>query len=193
LPQLVESAILEHFISVVSSRCPCLKGSRFFLSQVIFSWLLFGFWSLAWVLLSFLLFFTFLWIGYLCVLSMHSSRGRLRTRVSEDRWLAESSAGRMVARKARQSHRSEPMQGSGSQPKSAHGVCCGSPQKHRVTWLSYKTKTGDSVGGDRIRARQEASMPADAWRDRRACVGMTQTAAMAWSCDEEECCMTYFP
>jgi hypothetical protein len=25
------------------------------------------------------LFFSFLWIGYLCVLSMHSSRGRLRT------------------------------------------------------------------------------------------------------------------
>jgi hypothetical protein len=37
--------------------------------------------------LSFLFFFSFLWIGYLCVLSMHSSRGRLRTGASEDRWM----------------------------------------------------------------------------------------------------------
>jgi hypothetical protein len=35
----------------------------------------------------FLFFFSFLWIGYLCVLSMHSSRGRLRTRASVDRWM----------------------------------------------------------------------------------------------------------
>jgi hypothetical protein len=35
----------------------------------------------------FLFFFSFLWIGYLCVLSMHSSRGRLRTGASEDRWM----------------------------------------------------------------------------------------------------------
>jgi hypothetical protein len=27
---LEESAILNHFISVVSSRCPCLRGPRFF-------------------------------------------------------------------------------------------------------------------------------------------------------------------
>jgi hypothetical protein len=27
---LEESTILEHFISVVSSRCPCLRGPRFF-------------------------------------------------------------------------------------------------------------------------------------------------------------------
>jgi hypothetical protein len=33
------------------------------------------------------LFFSFLWIGYLCVLLIHSSRGRLRTRASEDRWM----------------------------------------------------------------------------------------------------------
>jgi hypothetical protein len=32
------------------------------------------------------------------------------------RWLARSSAGRMVARKARRSRRSEPVEGSGSQP-----------------------------------------------------------------------------
>jgi hypothetical protein len=30
LPHLEESAILEHFISVVSSRCPCHGGPRFF-------------------------------------------------------------------------------------------------------------------------------------------------------------------
>jgi hypothetical protein len=30
LPHLKESAILEHFISVVSSRCPCLRGLRCF-------------------------------------------------------------------------------------------------------------------------------------------------------------------
>jgi hypothetical protein len=36
-------------------------------------------------------------------------------------------------------------------------------------------------------------MPADAWRDRRACVRMTQFAETAWSCDGEECYMTYLP
>jgi hypothetical protein len=30
LPHLEELAILEHFISVVSSRCPCLRGQRSF-------------------------------------------------------------------------------------------------------------------------------------------------------------------
>jgi hypothetical protein len=35
----------------------------------------------------FLFSFFFLWIGYLCVLSTHSSRGRLRTRASKDRWM----------------------------------------------------------------------------------------------------------
>jgi hypothetical protein len=36
-------------------------------------------------------------------------------------------------------------------------------------------------------------MPADVWRDRRACVGRTRSAATAWLCDEEECYMTYLP
>jgi hypothetical protein len=35
---------------------------------------------------------------------------------------------RMVARKERRSRQSEPVQGSNSQPKSAHGVCGSSPQ-----------------------------------------------------------------
>jgi hypothetical protein len=65
----------------------------------------------------------------------------------------------------------------------------------RVTWLSHKTKTGGSAGGDGIRARREASMSVDTWRDRshKACVGRTRTAATAWPCDEEECYMTYLP
>jgi hypothetical protein len=109
------------------------------------------------------------------------------------RWLAGSSAGRMVARKARRSHRLEPVQGSGSRPEPARGVCGGSPENRQVTWLSHKTKTGGSAGGDGIRARREASISADTWRDRSACVGWTQSAATTWPCDEEECYMTYLP
>jgi hypothetical protein len=77
--------------------------------------------------------------------------------------------------------------------ESARGVYGGSQENRWVTWLSHKTKTGGSVGGDETRARREASMPADAWRDRRACVGRTRTAATAWLCDEEECYMTNLP
>jgi hypothetical protein len=62
-----------------------------------------------------------------------------------------------------------------------------------VTWLSHKTKTGGSAGGDGIRVRREASTSADTWRDRRACVGRTQSAATAWLCDEYEYYMTHFP
>jgi hypothetical protein len=72
-------------------------------------------------------------------------------------WPAGSSAGRMVARKARRSRGQEPVQGSGSRPEYSRGVCGGSPQNHRVTWLSHKTKTGGSAGGHGIRARQETS------------------------------------
>jgi hypothetical protein len=104
-----------------------------------------------------------------------------------------SSVGRVVARKARRSRDKEPVQGSISRPKYARGVCGDSPQNRRVTWLSHKTKTGGSTGGDGIRMRREASMPADTWLDRRACVGRTRSAATAWPCDEEECYMTYMP
>jgi hypothetical protein len=75
-------------------------------------------------------------------------------------WPVGSCAGRMVARKVRRSHGQEPVQGSGSRPESARGVCGGSPENRRVTWLSHKTKTGGSVGGDGIRARREALMAA---------------------------------
>jgi hypothetical protein len=109
------------------------------------------------------------------------------------RWPAGSSAGRMVARKARRSRGQKSVLGSGSRPESARGVCGGSPQNLRVTWLSHKTKTGDSMGEDGIRVRREASMPADTWRDRRACVERMRTAATAWPCDEEECYITYLP
>jgi hypothetical protein len=53
--------------------------------------------------------------------------------------------------------------------------------------------TGGLAGGDGIRAHREASMPADAWRDRRACIGRTQSAEMAWPCNEKECYLTYLP
>jgi hypothetical protein len=74
-------SLFEHgFISDVSSRCPCLTGPRLVLHQVIlffaFLWLSITCWSF-----SFSSFFSFLFLfGYKsCVLSMHSSRGRLRT------------------------------------------------------------------------------------------------------------------
>jgi hypothetical protein len=85
---------------------------------------------------------------------------------SRDLWPARSGAGHMVARKARQSRRPEPVQGSGSKSESAPGVCGSSPKNGRGTWLSHKTKTGGSMGGDGIRAHREASMPANVWRDR---------------------------
>jgi hypothetical protein len=55
------------------------------------------------------------------------------------RWPAGSSADRMVARKARRSRRPEPVQGSGSCPESARGVCGGSPKK-TVGLLGWATK-----------------------------------------------------
>jgi hypothetical protein len=109
------------------------------------------------------------------------------------RWPGGSSAGRMVARKARRSRGLELVQGSGSRPESARGVCCGSPENRRVTWLSHKTKIEGSAGEDGIQARREASMSADAWRDRRACIGRTQSVATAWPCDEVECYIIYLP
>jgi hypothetical protein len=98
----------------------------------------------------------------------------------------KSSAGRMVSRKARRSRQPKPVQDSGSRPESARGICGSSPQNHQVTWLSHKTKTKGSAGRDEIRARREAPMSADTWRDHKACVGKTHTMAKAWPSDEEE-------
>jgi hypothetical protein len=64
LPHLEESAFLEHFISVVSSRCPCLRGPRSF--SLKWSFLrFFGFWSLVWV---FLFLFSLNWL-LVCVVN----------------------------------------------------------------------------------------------------------------------------
>jgi hypothetical protein len=87
LPHLEDLTILEHFISVVSSRCPCLRGPRFFSLRWSFLGSCLAFDHLLKFFFCFLFFFSFLWIGYLCVLLMHSSRGTLSTGASEDRWM----------------------------------------------------------------------------------------------------------
>jgi hypothetical protein len=173
LPDLEESAILEHFISVVSSRCPCLRGPRFSHSSDIFlafdhwfeffvhffSFFLFaelvtclccqytqqgGDWGLerprtgGWSLLAvmsdwqrgvdwLLAEYCMCKLSLICVgageewarkvYALWGLQGVERqvglTRGT--RWPAESSVGHMVAKKARRSRRSEPVQGSGSQ------------------------------------------------------------------------------
>jgi hypothetical protein len=47
------------FYLVCVEPLPLPLGTEIFLTQVIFSWLLFGFWSLVWVFLSFHFFFSF--------------------------------------------------------------------------------------------------------------------------------------
>jgi hypothetical protein len=69
------------FVLDVSSRCPCLRGLRLVCLQVI---LLFAFPLAFDRLLEFLLIVSFLllfsMVTQMCVFSMHSSRGRLRSR-----------------------------------------------------------------------------------------------------------------
>jgi hypothetical protein len=255
LPPLAKSAIWEHFISVTSSCCRCLRGPRFFSLKLsfidfclafdhlfeffvnLFSFSLFlelvtcvcrqcthhggdweperlrtGGWSLLVVMSD--------WQRGVDWLLAEYCRCRLRLDLHWCRWRASMKGlclagpprsgetsrlglrdlvasgikcGPLVARKARRSRGQEPVQGSGSRAESACGVCGDSPQNCRVTWLSHKTKTRGSAGGDGFRARREALMSADIWRDRRACVGRTRTATTVWSCDEEECYMTYMP
>jgi hypothetical protein len=67
------------FDSVVSSRCPCLRGPSLSSFKWSCSLPLFGFRSLVWVTLVVSFLFPFLFGYQLCVFSMHSSRGRLRT------------------------------------------------------------------------------------------------------------------
>jgi hypothetical protein len=57
-------AILEHFISVVSSRCPCLRGQRSFSlkwSFLAFVWLLITCLSFSFVSFLFLFLFSLNW------------------------------------------------------------------------------------------------------------------------------------
>jgi hypothetical protein len=89
---------------------------------------------------------------------------------------ARSSASRMVARKARRSRRSEPVQGSGSQQKSACGVSGGSPQ-NRSGYLDEPQNQDRRLGG----WRQDPGMPRsfkaeDTRQDRKACVEATRRA-----------------
>jgi hypothetical protein len=77
-------SLLEHgFVSDVSSRCPCLRGPRLVFPQVMLlfaSPLAFNHLLEFLLLVSFLFFFSL--VTKSCVLSMHSSRGRLRTMCS---------------------------------------------------------------------------------------------------------------
>jgi hypothetical protein len=77
-------SLLKHsFVSDVSSHCPCLRGPRlvFFRWSLFFAfvWLSIACWSFFYSFFSFSFSFSFLSCFYMCVLSMHSSRGRLRT------------------------------------------------------------------------------------------------------------------
>jgi hypothetical protein len=66
--------------------------------------------------------------------------------------------------------------------------------KKRSGYLVEPQNQDRRLGGRRRHPKhQEASMPADTWRDCRAYVGRTRTAATAWPCDEEECYMSYLP
>jgi hypothetical protein len=92
------------------------------------------------------------------------------------RWPAGSSAGRMVARKAIRSRRSEPVQGSGSQSKPARGVCGGSSQ-NRPGYLVEPQNQDRRLGGWRWDLGVPRSFEAeDTHQDRKACVEATRRA-----------------
>jgi hypothetical protein len=93
-------------------------------------------------------------------------------------WLAGSSASRMMAREVRRSRRSEPVQGSGSQPKSARGVCGGSPQ-NRPGYLVEPENQDWRLGGRRRDLGASRSFDAeDTRQDRKACVEATRRAVI---------------
>jgi hypothetical protein len=94
-------------------------------------------------------------------------------------WPAGSSAGRMVVRKARRSNGQEPVQGRGSRPESARGVCGGFTRKPSGYLVEPQNQDRRLAGGDGIRVRREASMPADVWQDRKASVRRTRYTATA--------------
>jgi hypothetical protein len=64
------------------------------------------------------------------------------------RWPVGSSVGRMVARKGSRSHRSEPVQGSSSQPKSTRGVWRGSPQNRPGYLVEPQNQDRRLAGGE---------------------------------------------
>jgi hypothetical protein len=81
-----------------------------------------------------------------------------------------------VARKARRSRGSEPVQGSGSQPKSTRGVCGGSPQ-NRPGYLVEPQNQDRRLDGWRRDLGAPRSFEAeDTHRDCKACVEATRRA-----------------
>jgi hypothetical protein len=73
-------SLLEHsFVSDVSSRCPCLGVRDMSFSSDLALWLSLAFDRLLEFLFICFFYFSFLSCYYMCVLSMHSSRERLRT------------------------------------------------------------------------------------------------------------------
>jgi hypothetical protein len=85
------------------------------------------------------------------------------------RWLAGSSVGHMVTRKARRSRRSEPVQGSGSRPEFACAVCGGSPQNRQVTWLSQGNQDRRLSGRRRDPGTPRSFEMEDTRWDHKAC------------------------
>jgi hypothetical protein len=73
------------------------------------------------------------------------------------RWPAGSSVSRMVARKARRSRGRSRCRVAAHDQSLQAGFVAVHHKIGRVTWLNHKTKTGGLAGGDRIRARREAS------------------------------------
>jgi hypothetical protein len=73
------SLVEQSFVLDVPSRYPCLRGLRLVFFKWSWSLPFFGFRSLVGVSFYSFLFFFFSLGFYMCVLSMHSSRGRLRT------------------------------------------------------------------------------------------------------------------
>jgi hypothetical protein len=82
LPHLEESAILEHFISVVLSRCPCLRGPR----SISLKWSFLGFCLAFDYLLEFFFSFSFLVLFYLNWLPVCVVNALIKGDI-EDRWM----------------------------------------------------------------------------------------------------------
>jgi hypothetical protein len=99
------------------------------------------------------------------------------------RWPVGSSAGRMVARKARRSHRSEPVQGSSSQPKSARGVYGSSPQNRSGYLVEPQNPDWRLSWWRRDPGASRSFEVEDTRRDRKACVVASRRAVTGHSSD----------